>query len=105
MEERERRWDELLPGVGRCHGVPSGNSIVGSSITECQWEGVYIVKLKVAESIGLKPVPTYPSHPTGMYRMCPVCVMDDWQVESIYSGVRHSLDVFSAESNQLFRFT
>lgn len=27
MEERERRWDELLPGVGCCHGVPSGDSI------------------------------------------------------------------------------
>lgn len=26
--EREKRWDELLPGVGRCHGVSSGNSIV-----------------------------------------------------------------------------
>lgn len=25
--ERERRWDELLPGVGCCHGVPSGDSI------------------------------------------------------------------------------
>lgn len=25
--ERERRWNELLPGVGCCHGVPSGTSI------------------------------------------------------------------------------
>lgn len=27
-KEREKRWDELLPGVGRCHGVPSADSIV-----------------------------------------------------------------------------
>lgn len=33
--EGERRWDELQPGVSRCHGIPSGDSIAVHQRCSC----------------------------------------------------------------------
>lgn len=94
---RERRWDELLPGVGRCHGVPSGDSIAARRAHQrlnAKGEGVCAVeKLKVvlkhwAQTSLPHPLlltATYrpPQHLTGMYGMWPVCGMHDWQGGSV----------------------
>lgn len=87
--ERERRWDELLPGVGRCHGVPSGDSIASSSVTECQWEGVFFFSprrnWKWFESAGARTSSHPPIPPEGECIECEPFVRRMIGRESLYT--------------------
>lgn len=65
--ERERRWDELLPGVGRCHGIPSGDSIAARRAHQSlNANGREKVKVALKHWVQTSfPPPSAATHPTG----------------------------------------